>query len=386
MDKSFRHKKSVAQIQRIVVLITVFLLFLLLIPFTNSVVSGEEITSFHIVAKDLNLLNFRPLLKEYLPEIECAGKISLEADLKVEDGIVIANGNFSATEVSLSGQSSFWNLNSPYLEGDFEAKFKGKNPEIKGKIKSPEFTVERLLLQNLEADYSFFEKKLNITECEVKLADGTVRLSSNMDFNESPSFFDFTFTSEGVNIKSIAEMWGASKPLLGTLFSDGTLSGRMGKPTTYSGRAKVQIKEGDLGKIGLIGRLITFSPLTTLRKDLPLTTLEGDFNISDGYATTDNTTIKGPDVRIIAKGDVGWNQKLDFILSLYASSELMKGTALTKVLGTIIDDFGNLLRRIKLTGTITNPEFTIVPLSIGETIKEGFEKSFKKGSAEPNTP
>ena len=395
MDKSSRYKKSIVRGQRIRIFLTIFLLpsilflftpleTLFLTGFTGLDVLGEEIANFHIIAKDLNLLDFEPLLKEYLPKVKCDGKISLEADLKFEKDVTIINGNFSSAKVSLSKGNSSLPLNLSHLEGDFEAKLTGENPEIKGKIRSSEVRWGRLFLQNIETDYGLLEKKLDITKCEVKLADGTIWLNGNIDFVGNPPIFNVKFTTEGINIGSILEKWSDSKPISGILSSDASLSGEFGKPTTYSGKAKVKIEEGDIARIGLFGRIITFSPLATVSRDLSLTTLEGDFDISEGYASTDNTTLKGSGLKIIAKGDVGWNKRLNFILSFYTSSELLKGTPLTKALGTIVDDFGNILRRVKLTGTIDNPRFVVVPLGIGNVIVDRLEKSFKKGSPKEN--
>ena len=238
----------------------------------------------------------------------------------------------------------------------------------------------------MEADYSLLDNKLNISRCEVKLADGVVYINGDINFAKGPPFFNVKLIAQGVNIGSISEDWGNSKGISGILSSEANLSGEWGKPTTYLGKGKVEIKEGTLGKIGLIGRIITFSPLAALSGDLSLTTLEGDFNILEGYASTENTIIKGPGVKITATGDVGWNKKLDFVLGLYASSELLKGTQITKLLGILMDDFGNALRKIKLTGTIDNPEFVIVPLGIGDAIIEGLQKSFNRVAPLGNTP
>ncbi len=400
MDKSRRYKKSIVQAQmsevrrqrsdnkiRICVLFSV--LCFLSSVFHSLDVSGEEVASFHIIAKDLNLLNFESLLKEYFPKIKYDGNISLEAEIKFEKGVNATriNGNFSSSKISFSQANSSLPLTFSNLEGDFEAELTGEIPQIKGKIRSSEVNWERLSLQNMEADYNLFEKKLDIKNCKVGLDEGTVYLNGNIDFTKSPPIFFVKLTSEKVNIGSISERWDNARPISGILFADGDLSGELGKPTTYSGKAKVRIEEGDLGKIGLFGRLITFSPLATIiQGSFSELTLEGDFNISEGYASTENTVIKGPSIKITAKGDVGWNKKLDFILSFYASSEVLKKTLITKALGVIVDDFGNVLRRVKLTGTIDNPQFTIVPLGIGNAIIEGLEKSFGRGSPDTKTP
>jgi hypothetical protein len=397
MDKSPYYQKGIVRLRGFRFFITTLLLLLFFVFFaplttlfldesTGCHAFAEEIASFHIKAKDLNLLDFEPLLNKYLGDIECEGVVSLEADIKLGDGVIIAVGEFSSKQLTVSYESSSLPLDFSGIEGTFDAKLADKTPEIKGKVNSQQVEFRRLVFKNLQAGYCLSGNKLNINESKAELGNGAVNLDGDVDFSEKPYSFDISFTTEGINIKNIAERWGASKPISGMLFLDGELSGKSGKPTTYSGKANVQIKEGDLGEIGLIGRLITFSPLATLGKDLPLTTMEGDFNISEGYASTGNTVIKGPDVRIVAKGDVGWNRKLDFILSLYASSEQMKGTPITKILGAIIDTSGNILRQIKLTGTIDNPDFTIIPLGIGSVIKRSFEESFNNSPPVTDSP
>lgn len=384
MDKSLRGKKSITRAQKV----RIFLLSLILVISAGLPVSGEEETaSFHITAKDLNLPNFEPIFKEYSPQIKYAGDISLEANFKIKKGtFAFANGDFSSNKLSLVGLNSSFPLNLSNVEGNFEIELTDGKPTVKGKIRSSEGQWGQVYFQSLQADYLLLEKRLDISNCEIKLANGTVYLNGNIDFTKNPPVFFVKLTGEKINVGSILEKWGNTRPISGTLFADGTLSGEFGKPTTYSGMAKIKIEEGNLGEIGLIGRILTFSPLAAVSGDLSLTTLEGDFDISEGYASTDNVIIKGPGMKITAIGNVGWNKKLDFILSVYASSEIMKGFSITKMLGVIMDDFGNILRKIKLNGTIANPEFTIIPLGIGRTIKEGFEKSFKNGPSDTNKP
>ena len=388
MDKSLRVETGIGRIKKAKVFLTILILSpILFITTTGLDVSGEEIASFHIVAADLNLINFNSLLKEYSPGLQYDGDISLEADLKLEKGAVtIANGHFSSSKVSLSGATSSFPLIFSNLEGDFEANLTGGKATIKGRIRSSEVNWGRFSLKDMKADYNLAEKRLNINKCEGELAGGRTYSDSYIDFTKSPPIFNVKFTTERVSIGNIAEKWGNPKSLSGMLFSNANLSGEFGMPTTYYGKAKVRIEEGDIGKIGLIGRIISFAPLAAISGDLTLTNLEGDFDISEGYASTENTVIKGPGVKITAEGNVGWNKKLDFIFGFYVSSELMKGTPITKALGFIMDDFGNALRRVKLAGTIDNPKFVIVPLGVGDAIIEGLQKSFDNSSQGENAP
>ncbi|MCK4904687.1 hypothetical protein KAS42_00370, partial [bacterium] len=60
-----------------------------------------EIDSFHINAKDLNLLNLESLLEKHSPGIKYDGQISLSADVKIEKGVeTVSNGTFSSDKVS----------------------------------------------------------------------------------------------------------------------------------------------------------------------------------------------------------------------------------------------------------------------------------------------
>jgi len=370
----------------------IFALFLVITLFVNpgflraevgspplSVIESNR-GSFHVTAKDLDLLNLESLLKEHSPKIKYDGKISLSADVKLGKGIeTVSSGTFSSDNVSFYADGFLFPLECSKLAGDFTVDIKESLPAIAGRIKSGSVKWGRLSAQDLKADYIFLGKKLIIKDGEIKIAGGTAYVSGDVDFGENPAVFNLKLATHDVDIGIISERWGYARTIAGILFADVSLSGEFGKPAGAFGKAKINIEKGELGKVGLIGRMLTFSPLAAISRDFSLTTFNGDFKISEGYAYTENAELKGPDIRIMAQGDVGWNRKLNFLMGLHASSELLKGTSLTRTFGTIIDGFGNVLRKIRLTGTIDNPAFTIVPLGIGGTIVEGLEKSFGRG-------
>jgi uncharacterized protein involved in outer membrane biogenesis len=366
--------------RKVGVFVSIFLLSLIITLFTHLNVLCAEIGSFHITAKDLNLLNLESLLEKHFPGVKYDGKISLSADIKLEKGLeTVSRGTFSSDKASFFSENFLFPLEFSQLEGEFMVNAKESSPVIAGKIKSAAVKWGKLPAQDLEADYSLYEKNLVIKNGEIKIAGGTAYVNGDIDFGKNPAVFNLKLTTQGVDIGIISQLWGYMRPMSGILFSDANLSGEFGKPAGIFGKAKINIEKGELGKVGLVGRILTFSPLAAMSRDFSLDTFDGDFNISEGYAYTENAALKGPEIRITAKGDVGLNKKLNFLLELHASSEPLNGTSLTRTLGTIIDNFGNILRRIRLSGTIDNPSFTIVPLGIGETIVEGLERSFGKG-------
>ncbi len=390
MDKSSRIQKNIIRANFWGGIFKYTLLLCLwVVPFTHSGIlragtdtpnslSNKDRGNFRITTENLNLLNFKSLLEKHSAGIKYEGEVSLSSDVKVEEGRgIISSGTFSSQKLSLSSENFLFPLEFSQLEGEFTIDFKGGSPNITGKIKSAYFEWGRLSAQELKANYRLQGKNLFIENGEMKTAKGVVYINGNIDFAKSPTFFNIKLDVQGVDIGIISEQWGYTHSVSGILFCDAGLSGEFGKPTSILGKAKIDIDEGELGKVGLIGRILTFSPFAAVSRDFSLTTFHADFKVFEGYAYTDNAEIKGPGIRITSTGEVGWNKKLNFILGLYASSELLGGTSLTKALGGIIDEFGNVLRRIKLTGTIDNPSFTILPLGIGGVIVEGLQRSFK---------
>ncbi len=384
MDKSSRVEKNIIQMKcRSGIFVAIFLLSLLLVLFTHLNALYAEISNFHVTAKDLNLLSLDPLLEKHSPRMKFEGKIDISADIKLENGLkTVSNGTFSSDKTSFSSQNLLFPLEFSKLEGEFTVNTKENRPAITCKIKSDSVKWSKLFAQDLKADCVFEGENLIIKNSEIKIAGGVAHVSGNIDFSKDPVAFSVEVLADGVDIRAIAESWGYTRSISGILFSEADISGEFGKPTSVFGKAKVNIKEGELGKVGWVGRMVTLSPIAALSKDFSLTTFEGDFSIAEGYAYTDNAELSGPGMRITARGDAGWNKKLDFILGLYASSEMLKSSSITRTLGVIIDDFGNVLRRVKLVGTIDNPSFTILPLGIGEAIVEGLQRTFEKGQQE----
>lgn len=375
MDRSHGYKKSL-----------IFYLVLVLTLYLTSKASAGERGGFHIVAKDIDVADLEALTGEYLPSVKLNGKISLEAEIKFDTDIVNTHGNFSSPGISFRRDDSFSPIESSELKGNFKAIFGTHSQNIEGTIKTQRVEWAKASFEDILFDYILAGKKLTVKKGEGKIADGSMVLNGRMNFEGERPTFTYRLTTKGINIQKIVNQLGSNQSFSGLLFLENSLSGRMGNPTTYSGRAKVKIEGGDLGKIPIIGRLITFLPLVAIPEVFSFTTLEGDFDISGGYARTGNLKLKGPGVMILAKGEVGWNRKLNFILSFYVSSELLKGSPFTRVLGVIIDDFGNALRRVRVSGTIDKPRFVIVPLAIGDVITDSLKKSFEGLSPRGTSP
>jgi len=402
MDKSSGIKKNIVKIKqanpvsphnvhrirRLVIGIALALLLFILFGRVGFIIantggnSPNKTGRFDISAEDLNLLSLKSFLNANSPNITYEGEIDLSAQLKVEDAQTIASGEFSSDKVSFSSEKFLFPLECSQIRGEFVANIKEDLPAITGQIESDYVKWGRLLAQNLIADYVFEGENLVIKKGELKIAGGIAKVSGNIDFSKTPAFFNIKLLIDGVDISVIAGSWGYTRPISGMLFSDANLSGEIGKPAGIFGKAKINIDKGELGKVGWVGRMLTLSPLAALSRDFSLTDFKSDFTIAEGYAYTDNAELKGPGIRITATGEAGWNKKLDFILGLYSSSEMLKGTPITRLLGAILDDFGNVLRKIKLSGTIDNPSFTVLPLGIGGAIVEGLERTFEKGPQE----
>lgn len=105
-------------------------------------------------------------------------------------------------------------------------------------------------------------------------------------------------------------------------------------------------------------------------KDVSFADVSGEIVIANQQVTFKNTLFESPLMRLMAEGSVGFDEKLSGEVSLAIFSGLASNLpligALTGRIFQYIESYGTYVAKLKMEGTLSQPKFNAVPLSVDE--------------------
>ena len=348
---------------------TGFLQIIFLLLIFPSILLSELETNFHIKGENLDissLLHSFPVLSQ---EWQLKGSLNPDLYIKRNKEVWEIHGKLHCEKFSLS-KGNFYISSPSFNLKDLRIEEKYKKWFLNSLILSPEIDYFGLKFREVEASIGWENGNLIVEPSKYVLGEGKVHIEGKINFSTSQYPFNFKGRIDGININ---KLYPSSK---GRINIHLRLNGMAKDPSSIQGWGKIEVENANLGKVPII--LDIFSLLFKGSPSyITLDSAEGDFRIKDGFAYTDNLEFKGKGVSLLAKGYVGWNRKLDFLIFFKVSQELLKFNPLTKLFGVVIDRVGNAFVRIRMTGTIDNRHYTIVPFGIGEDIQDLLKKFLK---------
>ncbi len=347
---------------------------LLLVSFSVEAVDIPWNGDWEIKGEKIDLAPFLPYFPSLSPW-DLKGEISPQIQIHREGKRLEIKGELLWDKFSLGWKEGRFLLSSPSLEiSDISCFHEEGEWSIEARIKTPHVEYEKIILKNVDARLRWSQKGLVIESFKAEMGEGNISLKGIVILLEKGIPLSLSGRVERVQLSKL--LLPLPYPLAGILDLKFKVSGKGKEPSSLNGWAKMCIEEGNLGELPLL--LNIFSLIFTGKpKKLSLDSMEGTFRIDEGYAYTSDAVVKGKGVSISAKGYIGWTRKVDLTFSLYLSQEILKFTPLTRMVGILIDELGNALIRVKMTGTITNPRYTLIPLSWGEMLGEGLERIFR---------
>ncbi|NOZ64503.1 MAG: AsmA-like C-terminal region-containing protein [Caldiserica bacterium] len=327
-------------------------------------------TDFQIKGENMEVA---PLLK-LLPVFSRNQRWKIEGrvspDLKISgDGEVLnIQGEVEYQDLSVTQTQGKFYLYSPSLSlKELRIERKEKKWKIDLVLTSPEIDYLGFSFKNVNALLTIEEGNLTLKSLTCVLGEGKIHVEGKIDLTDPKLPLDFKGKGEDIKLENIS-----FHPGKGRLHVRFRIRGNGIDPASLNGWAKLEVKNAELGRLPVI--LEIFTLLFKGSSRVSLHSAKGDFKIREGFAYTDNLELKGRGVSVLAKGYVGWNRKLDFLIFFKMSQELLRFTPLTKLVGMVIDQLGNGLVRLRVTGTINNRQYTIVPFALGGDLGELFKK------------
>ncbi|GEM_PF-6164289 len=325
---------------------------------------------FQIKGKDMGV---SPLLKLLPPfsrnqRWNIEGRISPDLEVSGDGKILNIQGKVDYQDLSITHTIGKFYLFTPSLSlQELKVERKEKKWKVETLLTSPEIDYLGFTFKDVEALLIIEDGKLTLKSLTCVLGEGKIHVTGNIDLTDPKFPLDFKGKGEGIKLENIT-----FHPGKGKLHVRFRIKGNGIDPASLNGWAKLEVKNGELGRLPVI--LEIFSLLFKGTSRASLHSAKGDFKIRDGFAYTDNLELRGKGVSVLAKGYVGWNRKLDFLIFFKISQELLRFTPLTKLVGMVIDQLGNGLVRLRVTGTVNNRQYTIVPFALGGDLENLFRR------------
>jgi len=328
--------------------------------------------------------------------------LKLESEFNIQNNLLkIAklNGNYFQSQFDIKGNADISNAENPLLNLQADAKINpadlgNLNPKLKETLENIKFSgilnTKASLngrLQNyrnwqfiLNSDTALLsvgglkinDVALNCSQdnspvVNLKLTGnsylGTILAKLQFDLAEQGLPFVVETIVDNVDISKLKDdIELKNKEISGMLSSSSTLKGQaLDIQNSLNGSGSINIEEGNLWQLELFKGLGEFLLIPEFQK-IVFKEAAGDFLIADGKISTDNLMLESEPVNILFEGNVDFAGNIDFKVTTQLAEGLVKDiTDLKGIFSSILAQSTNAIT-IKLSGTVKEPKYKIIPL------------------------
>ena len=265
---------------------------------------------------------------------------------------------------------------------------------------------ETLLLKQVTSKVQMKNKILGLTDLQFRMNQGIHTGSATLDFNGPLPRYAFNSRLKDVDTNEFLTQNTSLKNMIYGMLSldmdvrgDGSSFGEITR--NLKGQGKLNLLKGRFTSFNLSEQLAALGKLAGFNQDpsgTEINELAGDFQISDGRASTNNLRLRTPSGNLKATGSFGFDKTVDFqILAELPGAASKKYAGVNPLLDLAAATFfkneqGNIVLPLRMTGTVTAPRFTLDSKVVQENLKkrglnqtiDSIKEMFKSKSG--NTP
>ncbi len=243
---------------------------------------------------------------------------------------------------------------------------------------------ETLLLKQVTSKVQMKNKILELADLQFRINQGIHAGSAILDFTGPRPFYSFDSRLKDVDTNEFLSQNTSLKNMIYGLLSldmdvkgNGSNFGDIAK--NLKGQGKLNLLKGRITSFSLsqqlaaLGKLVGFNPDPS---GTEINELAGDFQVSDGRASTNNLRLRTPIGVVKAAGSFGFDKTVDFqILAELPSATIKKNANVNPLLDLAAASFfrneqGNIVLPLRMTGTVTAPHFTLDSKLVQENLKK----------------
>lgn len=189
------------------------------------------------------------------------------------------------------------------------------------------YIYQNMPLDDFEIQIRLKNSKLNIPYLHAKPFGGVLGAKVAMDLGSKNSVFDANVYAHRINLKLLApHLSHESSDIQGALSLAVNLRGDVSRPETYRGSGTITIDRGRLWQTDLFGQMgqLPFVQVEGL-DHVTFNDMSGAFSIHDSRIWTEDLSLRSQTVSLTLKGSMRFDQRLDFLMSIRYSGDVMRG-------------------------------------------------------------
>jgi uncharacterized protein involved in outer membrane biogenesis len=255
--------------------------------------------------------------------------------------------------------------------------------DARGNVRVKEGTFQGTDFHNFLLTAEMRGGELNITRFTCAAFEGTLRGNGNINMAREPSPYRIRTRVTGVNANTILSTLTSWKGMMkGTFNGDIALVGKGlsldSLKQNLTGDGTVQVKEGELTWVNLVGRIVqALGGKGWGKEKTTFEDLTGNFTVQNGRISLPNLLISHEDMDLKLWGDIG----LNMILKMEGEAHLphsVTGDLSGKGWRFFADDQGRLTIPFSLKGDVQDPKVGISTRLIEQGVKGVLDELIQK--------
>ena len=238
-----------------------------------------------------------------------------------------------------------------------------KSWKISLKAGSKAFSVYGLKFGGLNLNVDQKNGVIYINRLTASGYSGFINVNFNANLTPDIPIYLLKFNGSGINLAELKLDTGLKdKDMAGLLNINADLRGNFKDPASLKGEGFISIKDGKLWQLNLLKGLGEFFLLPDYEKVVFKEAL-GAFDIENKSVSTENLRLASDQLNLHCKGKLGFDGALDFTLYTEVNQNLINDSPdIRKFTTAILGNLSDALT-IKLSGTIQQPKYKVVPVA-----------------------
>lgn len=276
---------------------------------------------------------------------------------------------FPAQAETLEGLSPKGRINlAAYINGRLK-EYKGWLIIAKGN--ADYISVKNYKLKNAFVDVRMKDRKLYLVKLTASPYRGSLEAQGELDLNGPNPSYALEAVALDLDLNDLVKDSPITKKeIAGALSTKFLISGFGKNLETMKGTGWVAIREGYLFELPVFKGLLSVLSLSQSRKAI-FREAYGTFAIDNQLITTRDLTLLSDELTLNADGSLGFNKGLDFKVNAnFAEGLALRDDSFGRLEGFLRNEAGTFFGEIRVTGTLGEPKYKLVPAGISGFIKK----------------
>ena len=303
--------------------------------------------------------------------------------------------NIQTTYADIKGNIYFNLKDAPYIFTKKNQLPKGLKPngtikltiDMKGPLQEPaEWTlfaeassrtigIAGLTLKDFYMDYRMKNNFIDIPVLSAYTYGGIININSRANLKTEEGPFIINMDIKDIDLHElIKDTKDKDKKIKGLFASKVVLNGYLNKKDSLQGNGWLQVSDGYLWEFPVLHGIMDII-LMVPPENIVLTDAFGNFAVNNNRIYTEDFKMLSKAASLLWVGSIGFDSRLDFnITGRFAENVIKQTTEPGRIANAILYQAGNLIMEVRLTGTLKDPIYQIVPFPLKRMFKESIVK------------